>query len=74
MNTGYARMLGFNEGIIMGTEDVAKAAKICPSSTIVTVHMDAISHMSVTRRNLRDFIRYSRFEDVFLAVVGHEDS
>ncbi len=62
MNTGYARMLGVNEGIIMGTEDVAKAAKICPSSTIITVHMDAISHMSVTRRNMRDFVRIFKLE------------
>ncbi len=56
MNTGYAKALGFNEGIIMGTADVARAAAMLPDSVIVTVHMDAINHCTVSRKNMRDFL------------------
>lgn len=57
MNTGYAKVLGFNEGIIMGTADVAKAAAFLPHSKLVAVHMDAINHCTVSRRNMRNFVQ-----------------
>lgn len=57
MNTGFARTLAFNESIIMGTEDVQKAAKMSPNATIITVHMDAINHCTVTRTDMRTFAK-----------------
>lgn len=57
MNTGYAKVLGYNESIIMGTEDVAKATKLMPKSKIVAVHMDSINHCTVSRKNMREFVR-----------------
>ncbi len=57
MNTGYAKVLKYNDSIIMGTADVARAAAIMPKAKIVAVHMDAISHMTVSRSNMREFIR-----------------
>ena len=62
MNTGYAKALGFNEGIIMGTADVAKAAEFMPNSKLVAVHMDAINHCTVSRKNMRDFIHMMNLE------------
>ena len=62
MNTGYAKVLGFNEGIIMGTADVAKAAEFMPNSKLVAVHMDAINHCTVSRKNMRDFIHMMNLE------------
>lgn len=62
MNTGYAKTLGFNEGIIMGTADVAKAAAFMPKSKLVAVHMDAINHCTVSRKNMRDFIHMMNLE------------
>lgn len=57
MNTGYAKMLGYNDGIIMGTADVSKVAKIMPNAELITVHMDAINHCTVSRKNMRDFVK-----------------
>ncbi len=57
MNTGYAKLLGYNDGIIMGTEDVAKAARLMPGAKLITVHMDAINHCTVSRSNMRNFIQ-----------------
>lgn len=57
MNTGYAKVLGYNESIIMGTEDVAKATRLMPKSKIVAVHMDSINHCTVSRKNMREFVR-----------------
>ncbi len=58
MNTGYAKILQYNESIIMGTGDVAKAARIMPKAQIVAVHMDAISHCTVSRKNMREFVEF----------------
>lgn len=63
MNTGYAKLLGYNEGIIMGTADVAKAAAIMPNASIITVHMDAINHCTVSRANMRDFVHQMKLDD-----------
>ena len=57
MNTGYAKTLDYNESIIMGTADVAKAAARMPGSKIVAVHMDAINHCTVSRKNMRNFVK-----------------
>ncbi len=67
MNTGYAKTLDYNESIIMGTADVAKAAARMPGSKIVAVHMDAINHCTVSRKNMRDFV-HSRNLDKQVAV------
>lgn len=55
MNTGHAKTLAYNDSLIMGTEDVQKAAKFSPDATIITVHMDAINHCTVTRTDMRTF-------------------
>lgn len=57
MNTGYAKSLNYNDSYIMGTEDVKKAAAISPDATIITVHMDAINHCTVTRTDMRTFAK-----------------
>ncbi len=56
LNAGYARLTGFDDSIIMGKADVLKASKLMPNSKIVAVHMDAINHMSLTRKELKQFV------------------
>ena len=56
MNTGYAKSICYNDSIIMGTEDVGRAATRMPKAKIVAVHMDAINHCTVSRKNMRDFV------------------
>ena len=63
MNTGYAKTLGFNESIIMGTADVVKAAAFLPEAEIVAVHMDAINHCTVSRKNVRALTKMLKIED-----------
>jgi L-ascorbate metabolism protein UlaG (beta-lactamase superfamily) len=56
LNAGYARISGFDNSIIMGKNDVLKASKLMPKSKVVAVHMDAINHMSLTRKELKQFV------------------
>ncbi len=56
LNTGDARLAGFNTGIIMGKEDTLRVHQMSPSATIVAVHMDAVNHMSVSRHDLQDYV------------------
>lgn len=56
MNTGDARLEGFDGGIIMGIEDVVQASKQLPHTKIIAVHMDAVNHATVSRQQLREFI------------------
>ncbi len=57
INAGYATMSDYDGSIIMGKEDVVRAAKAAPDATIVATHMDAINHMAQTRVELREFVR-----------------
>jgi L-ascorbate metabolism protein UlaG (beta-lactamase superfamily) len=56
LNTGDARIDGFNTGIIMGKEDTLRVHQMSPNAKIVAVHMDAVNHMSVSRYDLQDYV------------------
>lgn len=56
LNTGDARINGFNTGIIMGKEDTLRVHQLAPNATIVAVHMDAVNHMTVSRNDLQDYV------------------
>ena len=57
MNTGYARINGIAEGIIMGTPDVLKVTQVMPKAKIITVHMDTVNHTTVSRDDMRKFLK-----------------
>ena len=57
LNAGKAKMSGYEGSIIMGEEDVLRAAQAAKDAKIVTVHMDAINHMSLTREELRSYVQ-----------------
>ena len=63
LNTGDARVLGFTGSIIMGRDDVLRAARAAPGAAIVATHMDAINHMTLSREVLRDHVRQNGLED-----------
>ncbi|SSY81007.1 MBL fold metallo-hydrolase [Alysiella crassa] len=63
MNTGYARINGIAESIIMGTNDVLKATQIAPKAKIITVHMDTTNHNSVSREDMRKFVIGEKIQD-----------
>jgi len=56
LNTGDARMKGYTGAIIMGKDDVLHAWQAMPNATIIATHMDAINHMTLSRKELRDHV------------------
>ncbi|MFW9270299.1 MBL fold metallo-hydrolase [Pseudomonas sp. NR3] len=62
LNAGKAKMAGFEGSIIMGEDDVLRASKAAKNAHIVAVHMDAINHMSLTREELRAYVKKQGIE------------
>lgn len=63
INAGYATMSDYDGAIIMGKEDVLRAAQTAPNATIVATHMDAINHMAQTRKELREYAQEKGIQD-----------
>ena len=64
LNTGSALMTGWEEHpIIMGKQDTLQATKAAPKAAIVAVHMDSVNHMSLSRKELRDFVQDNKIQD-----------
>ncbi|KAG0009207.1 hypothetical protein BGZ81_003576 [Podila clonocystis] len=49
LNTGDARLIHFNDFIIMGKDDTLHTHRAAPNATIIVVHVDAINHTALTR-------------------------
>ncbi|KMK50451.1 hypothetical protein RO21_11750 [[Actinobacillus] muris] len=62
MNTGYARVTGFNGSLIMGKDDVVKAYQTTPAK-IVAVHMDAVNHATVSSDEIRALVKEKAMQD-----------
>ncbi len=64
LNTGSALMTGWEEHpIIMGKQDALQAATAAPNAAIVAVHMDAVNHMSLSRKELREFVQEKKIQE-----------
>ncbi|GGY97004.1 MBL fold metallo-hydrolase [Pseudoduganella plicata] len=63
LNAGDARMVGFTGSIIMGKDDVLHAVQSMPNATIIATHMDAINHMTLSRKQLREHLRQHGIQD-----------
>jgi len=63
LNTGDTRMKGYTGSIIMGKDDVLHAWKAMPDATIIATHMDAINHMTLSRKELRDHVKEHKIGD-----------
>lgn len=63
LNAGKAKVNGFEGSIIMGEEDVLHASQAAKNAKIVAVHMDAINHMSLTREELRTYVKKQGIEN-----------
>ena len=63
LNTGSALMSGFEQHpIIMGKQDTLQATKAAPNAIIVAVHMDVVNHMSLSRKELREFVHDKKIQ------------
>ena len=56
LNTGYARIAGFEGSIIMGKDDLGRAYHAAPGATVIGIHMEAFNHMTQSRRELLDYV------------------
>lgn len=72
MNTGYAQMIEPKGGIIMGLEDVTKMREVSPEADIVTVHMDAVNHATVSSEDMREFVKVKSLKQVAVPTEGEK--
>lgn len=63
LNAGDARMVGYTGSIIMGKDDVLQAYQAMPHATIVATHMDAINHMTLSRKELKEHVKQHGIQD-----------
>lgn len=63
LNTGDARLTGFDDSIIMGKDDTLHAHQAAPNATIIAVHMDALNHTTLSREELREYVKQNNIQD-----------
>jgi L-ascorbate metabolism protein UlaG (beta-lactamase superfamily) len=64
INAGHAQMSDKRYGaIIMGKKDVEKIHKLLPGSTIIAIHMEALNHCVLSRKELRNFAEEKGFSE-----------
>ena len=57
LNAGNAIVTDFPESIIMGARAFERAYREAPWATVIGVHMDAINHCVLHRKDLRDLVK-----------------
>jgi L-ascorbate metabolism protein UlaG (beta-lactamase superfamily) len=72
LNTGDARMIGYTGSIIMSKDDVLRASRVAPNATIIAVHMDAINHMTLSRKELREYVQQNGIQNRVLIPADGE--
>ena len=58
------------EHIIMNIEDVNEVVKKAPSAKIIASHMDTVSHLSVTRKDLETFAKTKDIKNLLIPKDG----
>ncbi len=65
LNSGDAKLEN-GSSIIMNKEDVLKTHKIAPKAKIIASHMEAVNHASLTREELKIFVKENGIEKLIL--------
>ncbi|MCC8360060.1 MBL fold metallo-hydrolase [Salinimicrobium sediminilitoris] len=64
VNAGHAQMEDERFGaIIMGKEDLERIHELLPTATIIAIHMEALNHCILSRRELRRFAEEKGFSE-----------
>ncbi len=58
--------------IIMNAEDVLSVCRKAPEAAVIASHMEAVNHASVTRKDLKDFLKAHNAEDRVLIPADGE--
>ncbi|MBL3655927.1 MBL fold metallo-hydrolase [Fulvivirga sediminis] len=72
MNTGNAQVNGFGN-IIMGQEDVLRVHQLLPKATIIAIHMEAINHCALSRKDLKAFVDQNQLNDYVIIPEDGEE-
>lgn len=62
MNSCAAELVGFGK-LITGKEDIKKVREIAPNATILISHMDTVSHQTVTRTEMKEYLLNNNLSD-----------
>ena len=62
LNAGYVRFKDIAGAVIMGKEDLARAAQAAPGAYIVASHLEALGHATQSRQELKDFIKQKQLD------------
>ena len=58
------------EKIIMGIEDIKEVMKYAPEAIIIASHMDTVSHLSITRKDLKEFKQENNIKNLLIPDDG----
>ncbi len=58
------------ERIIMKEYDIDEVRKQAPNATIIASHMDTVSHLSVTRNDLKEYAKTKNIENLIIPADG----
>ena len=58
------------ERLIMNIEDINNVLKAVPYGTIIASHMDTVSHLAVTRTDLKEFIQFNHIDNLLVPDDG----
>ncbi len=73
VNAGHAQLADQRYGaIIMGKEDVAGIHRLLPDTTIIAIHMEALNHCTLSRRELRKFAEENGFSKKLIIPANGE--
>ena len=64
INAGHASFENDQLGpVTMGKEDVEKVHNLLPDATIIVIHMEAVNHCILSRKELREFVSKKGIQD-----------
>lgn len=69
LNACAAKVLN-GERLIMDIEDIQKVLNITPKSKVIASHLDTVSHLSVTRKDLKEFKSKNNIENLLIPNDG----
>lgn len=58
------------ERIIMNIDDIKQVLKNAPQATVIASHMDTVSHLSVTRQDIKEFKMNNKIDNLIIPDDG----
>ena len=62
LNAGYVRFKDIEGAVIMGKDDLYRAAQAAPGAYVVASHLEALGHATQSRRELTDFMQQKQLD------------